>query len=64
MCWNSGFLPDVLRDANIINIYKTRGAVQTVTTSEEYLCSVLLARYLLALFYHVYKSLLTTGKVY
>ena len=25
MCWNSGYLPDVLRDANIITIYKNKG---------------------------------------
>ena len=42
-CWEKGTLPQDLRDAVIVSLYKNKGENQTVQTIEASLCSPLLA---------------------
>ena len=43
-CWEEGTLPQDMRDANVITLYKNKVTAATVTTSVEYPPSVSLGR--------------------
>ena len=43
-CWEEGTLPQDMRDANVITLYKNKVTAATVTTSVEYPSSVSLGR--------------------
>ena len=47
-CWEKGTLPQDLRDAVIVFLYKNKGENQTVQTIEASLCFPLQAKYWLA----------------